>query len=900
MHVSNFFRLLGVMLVVAWSCLNDVHAFPTLNPKTYASPSGEYALRVEPSSPDGNGSASYRMTRAGAEEWAREHEFTLWHAKVTDDGRTVGVAYNGGLQGIFTTGPNEPSILMIVVLGPDGGVHWIDREERRPPPFSSNPPAPLWPTASALFVVPERSSFAVIPWGAEEDDHRDRWWLYHLVKRGRQASVVLDEAEREGGGFRDLAFIEPVPGTPLVLLHWLTRDYGEANQRRHGAQFSVLTLHGPRVWGATYENEYAEFGDRFRARDLRTRGYEQAGVSEGVFWIHSFEAGQRLSFRIHEDAGAPDGWRVEESGREAGRPKPSSEIGAELAPIERVTLRELGRIELQRNAREPSPIEDLWTFAPDGEAGFGVLHVRREPGRLVLTLVDKEGNVVAEHDITPPGRATPHATRTADGRWVLHQFGKRRDAENSPRAWIFDPAAGEMIERPLPDVLDVYGAVHLLSSDLLVGVGVREGERQPEILAVDARGSIAWSTKVGGSGDLEHFTVTTREEIVALERFPAGLLWLNARGDEIRRINLELALGRKPNYPSGVFPGLGGGVVFHDFNGSPPVHQFDLEGELIGSFHPAHADGRRFRIHGGVRAGPDGRLWTSDGHALFRLDANGVVESILGPPPGGEQLDHISAMTVDQDGFIYAVNARDGVVHKFDRSGMQILVTPPGAGDFEDEFRIGENLTIDGDGTLYLHEPLFTEPSKGYLRFSSRGERLGFEQFKFDQVSEHWFFKPGTNERWVVGYQEIRLLDGQGEIIKRIRKRSTGDWLGTTDEVAVAPDGSLAVVVTGRGMGWNQPHYLCIFDPAGNPRATWDLGTPLRVFSMSFDGSSVFVGGTERLLLVDAKTGARVEADYPSKAPSGRVWEVVPQPKTDELWLHRGDDFIVRRFEVSR
>jgi len=42
-----------------------------LNPKTYKSPSGEYELRVDPSTKYGEGEGHYRMLRGGAEVWAK-------------------------------------------------------------------------------------------------------------------------------------------------------------------------------------------------------------------------------------------------------------------------------------------------------------------------------------------------------------------------------------------------------------------------------------------------------------------------------------------------------------------------------------------------------------------------------------------------------------------------------------------------------------------------------------------------------------------------------------------------------------------------------------------------------------------------------------------------------------
>src|SRR4051794_26386542 len=62
----------------------------TLDPKTYLSRSGEFALEVDPSAMNGQGEGSYRLTKKGKPVWAAKHPFTLWEAIVTDDGSVAG------------------------------------------------------------------------------------------------------------------------------------------------------------------------------------------------------------------------------------------------------------------------------------------------------------------------------------------------------------------------------------------------------------------------------------------------------------------------------------------------------------------------------------------------------------------------------------------------------------------------------------------------------------------------------------------------------------------------------------------------------------------------------------------------------------------------------------------
>ena len=50
---------------------------PVLNPKTYASMSGEFRLEIDPSTMHGQGEGAYRLMRRGKEAWTAKHPFTL-------------------------------------------------------------------------------------------------------------------------------------------------------------------------------------------------------------------------------------------------------------------------------------------------------------------------------------------------------------------------------------------------------------------------------------------------------------------------------------------------------------------------------------------------------------------------------------------------------------------------------------------------------------------------------------------------------------------------------------------------------------------------------------------------------------------------------------------------------
>src|SRR4051812_12504003 len=90
---------------------------PILNPNTYASPSGKYSLFVNPSDMYGRGKADYKLSLGGREVWSGEKPYTLWDAKVTDDGCVLGYSYSFGRAGLSEAGWKAgPGDFRVVIL----------------------------------------------------------------------------------------------------------------------------------------------------------------------------------------------------------------------------------------------------------------------------------------------------------------------------------------------------------------------------------------------------------------------------------------------------------------------------------------------------------------------------------------------------------------------------------------------------------------------------------------------------------------------------------------------------------------------------------------------------------------------------------------------------------------
>ena len=94
---------------------------PPLNPKTYYSPSGHFALHVDPSQRQGKGPADYRLLMDGQEVWSGERPFTFRNACVLDDGTVKGYVYSLYIvNGVFAASWQREEVIEAAIIEVDG------------------------------------------------------------------------------------------------------------------------------------------------------------------------------------------------------------------------------------------------------------------------------------------------------------------------------------------------------------------------------------------------------------------------------------------------------------------------------------------------------------------------------------------------------------------------------------------------------------------------------------------------------------------------------------------------------------------------------------------------------------------------------------------------------------
>jgi sugar lactone lactonase YvrE len=527
-----------------------------------------------------------------------------------------------------------------------------------------------------------------------------------------------------------------------------------------------------------------------------------------------------------------------------------------LPPPVPLELDLLGTIELQATA--PAPAES-WDFDLDDQGRLGRM-VRLADGGTRFELRDGAGALVAA--VALPIRDTPESTTPAafcvqGGRWLVHTatYGEQGRA----KAWWLDLPAGTLtpIERFVCSPIDKGagtgdgGFVVLTSRSVPYGI-------ETTLSSFDAQGRLRWcvTEAYGDSEDglfsPEDVCVSPRGEIGVLDNVRDDIQRFDLDGRLTGVIHLADALGRKPNYPARLGVDAQGDWVVQDFGGSPSGLRISRDGRLLSSFTPHFADGRVVAMRGGLQGAPDGRVWTSDGFAGLRLDANGVVDLVAGMAPEAGALSEVEDCFLDARGRAALADHRTHAIHVFDATGARVAVCVPAPDDLAENAEVA-GIALADDGQVHAWLGLFSFFGQLGVVFGPDGTRLGR-----DDVSGPSFFQPGKSSRWVTTLLDLRLLGSDGEVVRTISRSPDHRWLGTVRAAAVAPGGELAVIARDR---------LHVFAADGAPGTTFELPGDARHANLAFDGTHVLLAWLGQLWEVDVTSGRLRHAVLPDVTP---------------------------------
>ncbi len=859
---------------------------PTLNPKHYTSPSGRYALFVNPSDLYGRGKATYRLTLEGREVWSAEKPYTLWDACVGDDGVAAGYAYSHGWRGFseagFKDGMGDFRVVIIDPQGKERLNHATNREDSR---FFHTPPNPL---GAGLVMDAANDRLVVRVHDVDLNRQSESWWVYQLSTGTALKPFRPKDLMPDPGPTPYIMNVKPVKGTPLTVVHWWR--YDRPRGRKLGARFTLIEPDGKQVWSLDLPDDYESGGDENADERLIASVRRSGGIlgsdEPGRFDLRFAKSGQRVTYSVVRKAGGA--WVVSEVAR---RPFVETATPAKKpAEIPLLALRAAGRIVLKGPSQAPVPeVRDVHDFVFDTQGRIAYLGWSKNNSR-VLVVVDQQGKVI---------HTVPLASAHADGRagWseltcvgtgsylLLRELpGERGKMEGA----IVDVTTGKTTPIPgfttsaVSKVAGYPDGGFVVVGGLIYFKGGATGDGS--LRSFDGTGKLLGS--LPGNGDpknpaalfsTEDVTITTDGMIAAVDQIRKTLQFFDRAGKHHHTVDLKKAWGREPNYASGLSADRDGGVVVHDFHGDPPIVRMSADGTIRGQVKPRLKDGRKIDLRD-AEVAPDGVLWVSDGHTLYRLLESGMVGRVLGESPESLRFDEAAGVTVDGKGRIYAVVGRTGAVHVFGPDGAWLRVCLPEAGDVSEELQL-PHLSVSDSGDIYLGMGLQSR----VLHYSPEGKRVAIEEAKLDEIGENWYAQPGTARRWVLGYEKVHLIDEKGAVARTITRRADGLWLEHPERASTAPDGSIAVLSRGKGRRRLDDGELAVsvYSPQAEPVFTFTLPQSIEWSfpRIAYDGKRFAITANKAIVLFDAAGkpfGQFVPAGHenawwmPFLAPDGR------------------------------
>lgn len=577
--------------------------------------------------------------------------------------------------------------------------------------------------------------------------------------------------------------------------------------------------------------------------------------------------------------------------------------------ISTIALKHLGTIKLEIETPPAPAIRNIldWDIDDGGRIGF---YRMEGSGDDTFVLVDPAGSILCEVSLNIGKKVLglPKIRWVGGDRWVIVAFTK----QGAGVAWWVDAARNELL--PIEEF--DCARIEAVAGDrrggfvVLAKIPFRENGRRvsysgSELIAFDRSGKRRWSVGKGeDEQDLLPSTVsmgvTSTGEVALLDISgnhwtPRGLQIFDKTGRYLHNIDLganwaqgrggELAVDQSNHF-----------VLTRPHARPSTIQRIRADGSGQSGYEPRYPNERRFIPLKGVRVSPDGRLWACDGESFLRLDENGIVDRVLGEEPSDRILRPSGWARIDQRGRSYLMDKRTGSVHVFGPTGKRLHICTPDPGDFCN--RQFCRMAVESDGGVLVWN------QARYLRFSPDGKRLGFDKMGLDWVRGGLLFKPDDSGLWIKHSKEVFQADAAGKYVRTIRTRPDGQLLRWVAQVAVAPDGAIAVIgsILGRDIAPDQIHTINLYSSEGDPIRTLPMpldGHPTRP---AFNGRHLVIGKWfgDHLLLFDAADGALRKLVPPGGGKGGIGWGGGWAPfftkQGEELWLLRLKTRTIERY----
>jgi hypothetical protein len=785
----------------------------TLQPRSYSSPSGEWRLELDPSSPRGAGPAQVVVTRGGKPVWEAELPFTFWEARVADTGHCAGYGYTGRYPGPLLE-------IFVAILGPDGELLLDERTEMIGSRciHGADGPVPL-----GIFAHPQLDRFVVVRVTVNPDGPADEEWWMSRMSNGEKLGRVRPKARIDNAEplFSSID-ARPIAGTPLTLVQWFHSDRPPWDGEL-GARFVLFDAELEPVWTPPRHMDLRHPDPHVEDEQLKKLRWESfiLGDGPGRFELRHVRSNERVEYVVSGGTSSNSGWTVRTLAR-----APYVEHGAESpTPWPKISLERLRPIELATGgASLTSPLRDIDDF--DFDSAGNLRFVRREADHAsTLVSLDEKGEVVREVRVAPPGPSIDGERRWSAlrrDRWLftLSPFG----ASHPSRAWFVDGASGGATE--IEGFLGPFVESVAAAPDggfAVLGTEARESDPKPSLLAFDAAGRRRWEQR--GAQDPQdedalYFPVDiafdAHGDVLVLDALRRSVQHFSADGAFARRVLIETASREDSSYFTDLLVEPSGNWLVHDYHDERTWRRVDRNGKLLSSFVPRRENGWvEPDSSSRVRVDASGRLWGADRESFFVIGTTGVTRTVFGAEPDGTRLDETFRVHFDGRGRIAIGDRRTHAFHLFALNGVRVGYLPPDP--IYSNRRYGAHTLVAApDGRVYVQPTMFRDQ---YVAFSAGGEHLGTTQLGGDHAT---FLDSG--ERWVAARYvfngpSVRKLSEHGEVLVELTRRPNHNFIDEIRGIARAPDGGVAVLTQ------DERDELHLYSSAGEALRTIDLGS---------------------------------------------------------------------------
>lgn len=818
-----------------------------LNPRTYSSASGQTQLWVNPDRPTGDGSATYRLTVDGKVRWTKILPITVREGGIADDGTAGGYGY-------LRSG--RTSELVVVVIRPDGTLALKESHALQPSPYVDHPADPR-PVGLLFDPVNDRMTVRI----ADPRISRgiETWWTYRISTATREA----DQQPSKPENCRWIIDVRPIPGTRLSLLDWWRFDDATGDV---GATFSLVDENIRSVWQLDLPKDYAggsKAEQEALLEEIREKG-AILSVSPGQFELRHVKAGLRVKYTVRDG-------QVTKIGQApyVSPPKPALPRLA-LPPYSKLVVK--GKTTLPVHP-STSPIHDVGEFfvLPQDRIVF-----LQGGGAPAVVEVDGQGHLRRSVPLGLGGHRENeecHLAWTGGNRFVLTRSfqGSNVPAE----AWRIDldarrkvPLKG-FVSHPIDEIAGrPDGSFVVLSTES------SRYSSSSELAYYDVQGRQKWlhSTN-GGYRDKpeemlspEDVEIDAQGRIVVIDNIAYLLQRFDLSGKHLGNVDLQKQWRREPSYPTNVANDIRGGLLVLDSGAERPVLRLRPDGTILNQWQPRLPNGKTIDLREGPHVDSKGRVWITNGHAFYRLNANGIAELALGTG-SSETIREIGDLFVAPSGTIYALDAANQNVHVFDKNGRSKFVARPEVDDFDE--RPFVQLEVARSGDIYLSGG----KKNVLLHFSPSGKRLPDQPIPPYRGSEPEPQAASVPLTW--RWLREGLIDEQGHVRSRVKRWPNGDWLNDADEIS-APDGRFLA------FDLNPQTAMCRFatySASGLPERMGTFQTGSKDFRLiAYDGKLMYgVQGRDLILIgLDGKVEGRFLLPSASggifPTPDGFAW----------------------------